>query len=153
MLNTRVKVNLVRQFRVLEDFLGLVALLGREDLVSLGGGDGEGTGDGGEFRFFDEGGVGDVADVDAFALGHVADDVFGTKAVADGAEVLDALLFAEVFDGLLDDAGRVSAGVPKSSCHFSGQFEIDSFAEAGVWVKHTGQRVARCEGVCRRFPE
>lgn len=64
-LDARVQSNLVGQASLEEDLLGLVALLGGEDLVCLGGGDGQGTGDGGELLLVDEGGVGHVADVDA----------------------------------------------------------------------------------------
>lgn len=64
-LGTRVKEHLVGQAGLLENLLGLVALLGGEDLIGLGGGDGQGTGNGGKFVLVDERGVGHVADVDA----------------------------------------------------------------------------------------
>jgi hypothetical protein len=54
MYNTREKVDLIRLLCLNEDYLALVAFLGREDLVCFCGGDGEGAGDGGEFGFFDE---------------------------------------------------------------------------------------------------
>jgi hypothetical protein len=68
-----VEVDLVGVAGFLENLFGLVALLGREDLVGLGGGDGERAGDGRELVLLDEGRVGDVADVDAVLV--VADDI------------------------------------------------------------------------------
>lgn len=65
MLGTRVKEHLVGKAGLLENLLGLVALLGREDLISLGSGDGQGAGDGGKLVLVDERGVGEVADVNA----------------------------------------------------------------------------------------
>jgi hypothetical protein len=52
--DTTVQVDLIWLFGLDEDGLGLVALLGGEDLVSLSGGDGEGSADSGELGFFDE---------------------------------------------------------------------------------------------------
>jgi hypothetical protein len=72
-LDARVQVDLVRVARLLEDLLGLVALLGGEDGVGLGGRDGEGARDGGQLVLVDEGGVRDVSDVDAVLV--VADNV------------------------------------------------------------------------------
>lgn len=68
MLDARVQVDLVGQAGLLEDLLGLVALLVGEDLVRLGGGDGQRAGDGGQLFLVDEGGVRDVADVDAILV-------------------------------------------------------------------------------------
>lgn len=65
MLDTRVEGDLVGQAGLLEDLLGLVALLGGEDGIRLGGGDGQGARDGGELVLVDERGVGEVADVNA----------------------------------------------------------------------------------------
>lgn len=52
--DTTVKINLVWLLGLNEDRLGLVAFLGREDLVGFCGGDGEGAGNRCEFGFFDE---------------------------------------------------------------------------------------------------
>lgn len=68
-----VEVDLVGLAGLLQDLLGLVALVGGEDLVRLGGGDGQGPGDGGQLLLLDEGRVGQVADLDAVLV--VADDV------------------------------------------------------------------------------
>lgn len=70
-----VQVDLVGLAGLLQDLLGLVALLGGEDLVGLGGGDGQRTRDGGQLVLVDEGGVGEVADLDAVLV--VAGDVLG----------------------------------------------------------------------------
>jgi len=71
--DAREQVDLVGLAGLLQDLLGLVALLDGEDGVRLGGGDGERAGDGGQLVLVDEGGVGDVADADAVLV--VADDV------------------------------------------------------------------------------
>lgn len=63
--NARVQVDLEGLARLDEDLLGLVALLGREDGVSLGCRDGQRAGDGGELVLLDVGGMGDEAGVDA----------------------------------------------------------------------------------------
>lgn len=67
-----VEVDLVGEAALGEDLLGLVAVLGGEDLVRLGGGDGEGSLEAGELVLVYERGVGKVADRD---LGEVAGDV------------------------------------------------------------------------------
>ena len=56
MHNSTIQVNLVWLLGLNQDFFGLVTLLGGEDLVGFGGGDGEGSFDGAEFGFFDEAG-------------------------------------------------------------------------------------------------
>ena len=71
--DAREQVDLVGQTGLLQDLLGLVALVDREDGVRLGGGDGERAGDGGQLVLVDERGVGEVADADAVLV--VADDV------------------------------------------------------------------------------
>lgn len=73
MRDAREEVDLVGLAGLAEDLLGAVALVGGEDLVRLGGGDGERAGDGGQLVLLDEGRVGDEADVDAVLV--VADDV------------------------------------------------------------------------------
>lgn len=72
-LGTGVKGDLVGQAGLLEDLLGLVALVGGEDLVGFGGGDGQGAGDGGELVLINKGRMGHVADVDSVLV--VAGDV------------------------------------------------------------------------------
>ena len=52
--NPRVKIDLIRLFRLNKDRFGFMALLGGEDLVGFSGCDGERTGDCCEFGFFDE---------------------------------------------------------------------------------------------------
>ena len=76
-LDTRVQGDLVGQAGLLEDLLRLVALLGGEDGVGLGGGYGQGAGDSGELVLVDEGGVGKVADVNAVL--EVTSDVLEGK--------------------------------------------------------------------------
>lgn len=71
------QVDLVGLARLLENFLGLVAQFGGENLVGLGGGDGPGTGDGGELLLVDEGRVGDETDLDAVLV--VACNVLWTR--------------------------------------------------------------------------
>lgn len=73
MLGSRKQVNLVRLLGLGEDLFRLVALLSWEDGVRLGGGDGQGATDGGQFILFDKGRVGAVADVDTILV--VADDI------------------------------------------------------------------------------
>lgn len=63
--NARVQGNLEGLARLDENLLGLVALLSREDGVSLGSGNGEGAGDGSELILLDEAGVSDEAGLDA----------------------------------------------------------------------------------------
>lgn len=64
-LGARVQGDLVGLLGLLEDLLGLVALLRREDFVRLGGGNGQRAADGAELFLGDEAGVRDEADVDA----------------------------------------------------------------------------------------
>lgn len=68
-----VQVDLVGLADLGEDLLGLVALLGGEDLVGLSGGNGQGARNSGELVLLDERGVGNVADLDAILV--VADDI------------------------------------------------------------------------------
>lgn len=65
MRNARVQVDLEGLARLDENLLRLVALLSREDGVSLGCGNGQRAGEGGELVLFDIGGVSDVADLNA----------------------------------------------------------------------------------------
>lgn len=65
MRNARVQVDLEGLARLDENLLRLVALLSREDGVSLSCGNGQRAGEGGEFVLFDIGGVSDVADLNA----------------------------------------------------------------------------------------
>lgn len=67
------EVDLVRLLGLDENLLGLVALLGGENAVRLGGGNGQRAGDGGELILVDKGRVCAVADVDSVLV--VADDV------------------------------------------------------------------------------
>lgn len=71
--NARVQVDLERLARLDEDLLRLVALLGREDGVSLGGGNGQRAGESGELLLVDVGGVSDEASFNAALV--VTDDV------------------------------------------------------------------------------
>lgn len=73
MLGSGKQVNLVRLLGLGENLFGFVALLGWEDGVRLGGRDGQGTTNGGQFILFDKGWVGAVPNVDAILV--VADDV------------------------------------------------------------------------------
>lgn len=77
--DAREQVDLVREGRLLEDLLGLVAHVDGEDAVGLGGGDGEGAADGGQLVLGDEGGVGEEADVDAGALVELTGKVLRRK--------------------------------------------------------------------------
>lgn len=52
--DTRIEVDLVRMSAVLENDLRLVAFLGREDAVCLGGGNAERVLEAGEFVFLDK---------------------------------------------------------------------------------------------------
>jgi hypothetical protein len=63
--NARVQVKLEGLARLDENLLGLVALLGREDGVSLGSGNGQRAGEGSELVLLDVGGVSDEAGLDA----------------------------------------------------------------------------------------
>lgn len=72
-LYAAVQVNLVRLPDLPQDLLGLVALLRWEDRVRLRGGDGQWPGDGSQLILIDEGGMSDVADLDAVLV--VADNV------------------------------------------------------------------------------
>jgi len=71
--NTREKVDLVRLARLLQDLLRLVALLGREDGVGLGGRNRERPGNGRQLVLFHKRRVGNVAYVDAVLI--VTDDI------------------------------------------------------------------------------
>lgn len=136
MLDLRVEVDLVRVAAVLQEDLGLVAALGGEDLVRLGGGDGHRALEALELLLVDERRMGHVADRDG---GVVTGDVLrgkknppmsvrgvseqvcyerevsctylGAKAVTGGAQLLDTLLLLEVLDGLLDDGVDMLFGV------------------------------------------
>lgn len=74
-LGTRVQEQLVGQASLLENLLGLVALVGGEDFIGLGGGNRQGAGDGGELVLVNEGWVGHVANVDSVLV--VTSDVLG----------------------------------------------------------------------------
>lgn len=105
MHDAAVQVNLIGLLSLGEDLLGAVALLGWEDGVCFGGGDGERALDGAEFVFFDEAGgllldwwvdtwvvwrdkgggreggsrwMGDESDRDSFSASHEPDHIFGT---------------------------------------------------------------------------
>lgn len=65
MLDVAVQVHLVRHSRLLQDALAGVALVGGEDGVGLGGGDGQRARDGAQLGFVDEGRVRRVAGVGA----------------------------------------------------------------------------------------
>lgn len=75
-----VEVDLVRHVYAGQDLLRPVALVGGEDLVRLGGGDGQGARDGGELVLVDEGGVCDETSLDAALV--VADDVLESAVVS-----------------------------------------------------------------------
>lgn len=72
-LDLRVQVDLVGVAGFLENLLGPVALLGGEDGVGLGGGDGQRPGDGRELVLVDEGRVREISDIDPILV--VPDDV------------------------------------------------------------------------------
>jgi hypothetical protein len=72
-IRTRVQSDLVRHPNLPQNLLGFVSILDGEDGVVFGGCDREGARDGGEFGFFDEGGVRDEADV--YAVFVVTDEV------------------------------------------------------------------------------
>jgi hypothetical protein len=88
--DARVQVDLVWVARRLEDLFGLVALLGREDGVGLGGGNGQRPGHGCELVLVDEARMGDISDLDAVLV--VPDDVLAARrevsvVLAQGARV------------------------------------------------------------------
>lgn len=88
-LDSAVKVDLVGESQVLQDGLGLVPLLGREDVVGLGGGDGQGTLEVSELVGLDERRVGRVTDVDLAGVGsEVTDDVFAAETISHGTDFL-----------------------------------------------------------------
>lgn len=70
---TREEVDLEGHLDLAEDFLRLVTLLGGEDLVHLGGSDGQWARDGRELLLLDKGRVRREADVDAVLV--VSDNV------------------------------------------------------------------------------
>jgi hypothetical protein len=72
-LDVRVQVDLERLAGLDEDLLRAVSQLGGENVIDLGGGDGERSLDGPELVLLDERGVGDVADLDTLLV--VADNV------------------------------------------------------------------------------
>ena len=65
MLDPRVQVDLVRVSVLLQNLLRFVALLGREDGIGFGGGNGQRTGDARKLVFLDKRRVGKEANVDA----------------------------------------------------------------------------------------
>jgi hypothetical protein len=73
--NARVQVDLEGLARLDEDLFRQVALLGREDRVSLGCGNRQRAGDGGELILRDIGGVRDVADLNTVLV--VTDNILG----------------------------------------------------------------------------
>lgn len=88
MLGAGVQRHLVGLLGGRQDLLRLVALLDGEDLVHLGGRDGQRAADGRELLLRDEAGVGDEADVDAVLV--VADDVLFEASVS--ATILQIVL-------------------------------------------------------------
>jgi len=91
-LDTAVQVDLVWQAEVLEDLLGLVALLGREDGIGLGGGDGQWAFHVAQLVALDERRVRRVSGVDlAGVRTQVSDYVFAAEAVAHGADFLEEM--------------------------------------------------------------
>lgn len=111
--DSRVQVNLERQASLDENLLRLVALLGREDVVCLGGGNRQRASDGSQLVLFHHGGMGDVADVNAVLV--VANHVLCAEAVANGSDSLDAQIL-ERLDGIDNDGvdGRGSVRVVAS---------------------------------------
>lgn len=94
MLDAAVQVDLVGLACLDENLLALVALVGREDGVGLGGGDGQRALDGGELLLGDEGRVGEEAGGDAALV--VADDVLVfRKAVSQSAAKHDTVTTEE----------------------------------------------------------
>jgi hypothetical protein len=63
--HTREEIDLVWLSRALENLLRLVTLLGWEDRIGFGGGNGQRARNSLEFFVLDGGGMGDVADLDA----------------------------------------------------------------------------------------
>lgn len=88
-LNAGIQVDLVGQAEVLEDGFGFVALLGWEDGVCLGGGDGQGSLNVLELRGIHERWVCRVSGVEfAGVWPQMADHVLAAEAVAHGADFL-----------------------------------------------------------------
>jgi hypothetical protein len=69
----RIQVDLIWLLGVLEDFLGFVALLGREDAVRLGGGDRERTSNGSQLSLLNERRVCDKSNINTVLV--VADNI------------------------------------------------------------------------------
>lgn len=158
-LNARVKIDLVRKAALLEDLLRLVALLGGEDGIRLGGRDRQGAGDALELVLVDKRRVGEVADLDAVLV--VACNVLlrrgsarkripwnslaaylGTEAVAKSTELLDAVLLLQSLDSVDDDGvdgllgmrvvARGALGHPGHKVKVAGSVERDWVAIEGV---------------------
>jgi len=103
-LDTAVQVDLVWQAEVLEDLLGLVALLGREDGIGLGGGDGQWAFHVAQLVALDERRVRRVSGVDlAGVRTQVSDYVFAAEAVAHGADFLASIFRPHLDQTRVDD--------------------------------------------------
>lgn len=115
MLNAGVEVDLVRLLQILEDLFRFVALLGREDLICLGSGDGKRAFDVFELVRADETWVCNVTHIDFAGVGaQMKDDVLAAEAIADSANSLFAVLASK-------SRSLLSIGVPSipSPCTWS----------------------------------
>lgn len=155
MLHAAVQRHLIGKARLGENVLGLVALGGGEDAVGLGGGDGEGGADCGEFfdlkrkdvkrdrekgpragpwgsTYVHETRMRHVSNV-YFPLvwAEVADDVLRAETVSDGADLGAVVFRAQLDEGGVDDGvydgGFVSwgAGQPFLEVEVRGAVERD----------------------------
>jgi len=103
-LNSTVQINLVRQAQLFQNNLCLMPFLRWEDLICLGGGDGQGSFHVFELGGFDEGGVCGVAGVDFSRVGaQVPDDVFAAETVAYGADFFAIILRPHLNQARIND--------------------------------------------------
>lgn len=88
-LDARVQVDLVRHFELFQDIFGLATLLGGENLVGLGGGNGQRAFNVFQFIGLHERRVRRVSDVDLAGVGpQVAHHVFAAEAVSHRTDFL-----------------------------------------------------------------
>jgi len=90
MFNTGVEVDLVWLTGLLQNFLGSVSLLRRENGISFGGTDGVWSFDGLELILFNEGRVRRVSGIYLTWL-QETDDIFSSETVSYGADFLNGL--------------------------------------------------------------
>lgn len=149
-LDPAVEIDLVRQTRLLQDLLGLVTLVCWKDGIRLGGTDSQRTLDLLELLGLDEARMRTVSSIELALIGpEVADDILGSEAVTDGADLSAAELRAHFDEGGVDDGvdgwGQVAGGSVEPFHQVETFGPIQGYGISVVDVGHDDKVSVRCE--------